>query len=110
MFVVLAGGAGYLGWQFLKPVPEVGRDLSHVIADARREFSDRVAARYVAPIPVGDLVDRLDDDGFEVHPRERRAVFAKTLNIACSMTLIIGWEEDGGVATRITGRRSVTCL
>ena len=61
-------------------------------------------------MPVADLTDSLRADGFTVHGLERYAVFSKNASIACGVELRIEWVEEDNVATRITGRRSVTCL
>lgn len=109
IFLVLAGGSLFLVRQLMLPVPEVGRDLPSEIAVAKEEFRSRVATKYVAPMPVSELVSQLRSEGFTIREKYNFAEFKKS-SFPCTREMRIHWEADDGIATRITGRYGVTCL
>lgn len=97
-------------WNYIKPKPELIKNLPNNISLAETKFDRRIKQRFLVGSSERKLIQDLKSQGFQVNSFARNAVF-KTSNLACRLNWIIRWETDElENLTEIVGKYNTVCL
>ena len=97
-------------WNYVKPKPELLRNLPSNISQAEAKFDRRVKQQFPLGSSERELVRELKSQDFQVRSFNKSAVF-KTSNLACRLNWIISWKTDTlENITKIDGDYNTVCL
>ncbi|CUJ84331.1 hypothetical protein RUE5091_00209 [Ruegeria denitrificans] len=90
-------------------LPELARDLSPNFEEGQEQFRARVADAIEVPLPEGELIELLIEQGFRLSESDRMAGVTRS-RFPCQLHWRIRWNAQAGIVHEVAANYGSACL